>query len=463
MRPLKFLIPLFIFIGADVFAQNCDCNREFLHIKKFMENNYAGFKDKLATITKPRYDKLIAFYSKYTNGKYAMEKCLLIITQYLNIFKDQHIQVQPNFDVTKTDSGFISQREIINIPDEKIAELQRSKGPEGIYIFRFDSAYKIAVLKTNDPLRDYIGVVVSSKLPGWKKGMLKFEAKKVNDKLYRGVLYMRNHLPKVEGFDFDKNRIAGDWLREGSVWEDIKWPRYVPVGSKKLSDKTFYIKISNFSSANAKNIDSLFSANKEILGTMPNLVLDLRDNGGGADFAFGPILPYIYTNPLKNTGVDVLSTDANIAGWKKTLGDEDIPEDNKRGISRMITVMENNKGRLVNIVDDETDSSYQPLPFPRKVVILINKGCASTTEQFLLFARQSSKVILAGENTQGTLDYSNMREASFECLPYLLNYATTRSRRLDIHQGIDNVGIKPKYYFKTDTDWIEAAMKLAEQ
>ena len=196
---------------------------------------------------------------------------------------------------------------------------------------------------------------------------------------------------------------------------------------------------------------------------MPDLVLDLLENGGGADFAVGPILPYIYTNPVKNIGVDVFSTAANIAGWKKILADEDIPADNKKNISRMISMMENNKGRLVNIVNDETDSSYQPLPFPRKVIILINKGCASTTEQFLLYARQSTKVILAGEDTQGTLDYSNMREASFECFPYLLNYATTRSRRLDVHKGIDNIGIKPKYYFKEDTDWIAAAMKLAQQ
>ena len=52
MRSQKLFMLLFIFISVNVFAQNCDCNREFLHIKKFMENNYAGFKDKLATITK---------------------------------------------------------------------------------------------------------------------------------------------------------------------------------------------------------------------------------------------------------------------------------------------------------------------------------------------------------------------------------------------------------------------------
>ena len=129
----------------------------------------------------------------------------------------------------------------------------------------------------------------------------------------------------------------------------------------------------------------------------------------------------------------------------------------------MIGKMEAGKGKLVNIADDETDSTYKPLPYPQKVAVLVNRGCASTTEQFLLYAMQSSKVILMGENTDGTLDYSNMRDSSFSCMPYTLHYATTRSRRLDIGQGIDDAGIKPDKFLKPETDWIEEAVKILEQ
>jgi C-terminal processing protease CtpA/Prc len=108
------------------------------------------------------------------------------------------------------------------------------------------------------------------------------------------------------------------------------------------------------------------------------------------------------------------------------------------------------------------DSSYQPLPNPKKVLILINRGCASTTEQFLLYARQSSKVILAGEPTQGVLDYSNMRDAPFSCMSYVLRYATTRSRRLDVGEGIDNIGIKPQIKLERNGDWIKQARKIIE-
>lgn len=458
MRYLALILLIFRFSNAH--AQTCDCEKELLHTKQFIEHNYAGFGDKLKFIGKKEYEKKAGELLKLS--KTAKENCLLIVSQYLDIFKDNHIQVGSAFDAARYDSAYISNRPLVNIPAEKIETLRRSTTHEGIYNFNFDSTYTIAVYKDKTALHDYVGVLIDSKLPHWKKGMLKFEGKLVNDSLMKGTLYMRNHMPKVDWFFLGKNSIGGDWQREGTKREKFV-SNYQPVASKKLSDKTFYIKISNFNPSNYKLIDSLFKANQETLSSTPNLVLDLRGNGGGADFAYAPILPYIYTGPVRTIGVDVLATEDNITGWKKILNDEDIPEDSKRSIRAMIEKMENNKGRLVNISDDEIDSSYKQQVYPHKVAILINRGCASTTEQFLLHAMQSSKVILMGENTDGTLDYSNMRDASFSCMPYTLHYATTRSRRLDVGQGIDDTGIAPNKVLPPGADWIAEAVKILEQ
>ena len=457
MRKFGFLF--FLFISLQGYGQNCNCEKEFLYVKGFIEQNYAGFKDKQAQMTKAGYNEMARKFQALSKG--ATENCLLVIAQYLDSFKDQHIQMGSRFDATKIDTAYIAQRPLVQLSDEKLAALSRSTGKEGIYVFRHDSSYKIAVLKDTTALHDYVGVLMSSKLPHWKKGQLKFEAKRVNDSLFKGVLYMRNHMPKVEYFSFGKDRISGDWLREGTAWENESYT-YTPVAARQLSDKTMYLKIANFSPSNAKNIDSILKAHEATLASTPNLVLDLRDNGGGSDFAYMPLLPYIYTHPVKGIGVDVLATESNIAGWKVLLDDNDIPEQNKKAISGIIADMEKHKGQLVNIASDYIDSSYKPTPYPKKVVVLINKGCASTTEQFLLYARQSSKVILAGEPTQGTLDYSNMREAPLSCMPYVLHYATTRSRRLDVGQGIDNVGIQPAITLSNNKDWIEEARKIAE-
>jgi C-terminal processing protease CtpA/Prc len=94
------------------------------------------------------------------------------------------------------------------------------------------------------------------------------------------------------------------------------------------------------------------------------------------------------------------------------------------------------------------------------VVILINEGCASSTEQFLLEASQSKKVTLMGQNTSGTLDYSNLREYDFCEMPYRLWSPTTRSRRIDIGEGIDGTGIKPNIYLTEKQDWIEEALNF---
>lgn len=458
---MRFTLLLsFIVLFTQSFAQNCPCEKEFLHIKGFIEQNYAGFKDKHAQMTETRYKQITDRLLQLSRN--AKDDCLLLISSYLDIFKDDHVQIGSDFDATKMDSNYINNRLRIDLSDKKLALLRSSKTVEGIYNLNFDSSYKIAVLKDKSETHDYIGVMIDSKLPSWKKGMIKFEAKRVNDSLLKGILYMRNHMPKVEWFYVGNNQIGGDWQREGTIRQSTTY-KYVPVDAKKLSDQTLYLKISSFSGSNAAKIDSLFKANSSLLKSMPFLVLDLRDNGGGSDFSYEPILPYIYTNAVKGIGADVLATEANIAAWKKILDREDIPEKSKEAVRGMVQKMEMNKGKLVNIADDYTDSSMTAMALPKRVVVLVNRGCASTTEQFLLAAKQSSKVILAGENTQGTLDYSNMREKPFSCMPYILRYATTRSRRLDIGEGIDITGIKPAVYLNSHSDWIEQARLLLEK
>ncbi|MBV8389881.1 MAG: hypothetical protein JO080_08785 [Mucilaginibacter sp.] len=271
-------------------------------------------------------------------------------------------------------------------------------------------------------------------------------------------------MPSPNGFLFKGDEIRGDFQRVGTpVKKETQFDSYEPFSSKKLDDKTLYIKVSSFSLSYTKKIDSLFKANEDALKTMPNLILDLRDNGGGGDMAYQPILPYIYTNPVKNIGVDLYATEANIAGWKKNAANPDLTEDEKKWFDRAIARMEAHKGQWFSWSDDEINSDYKKLPSPLKVVVLIDGGCASSTEQFLLEARQSAKVILMGENTSGTLDYSNWVESPLVSFPYALRYSTTRSRRIDIGQGIDNVGIKPNRYLNAKEDWIKAAVQELEK
>ena len=214
------LLFVLVFICSYSFAQSCNCETEFNYIESFMAKNYAGFKDKKAQMTDAGYEKLVNEYRAYSKEPHSTEKCLLIITQFLDHFKDHHVSVGINFDPYKKDSVFINQRQIIPISDEKIAELRKSTTFEGIYNFHDTAMYKIAVIKDKTPLHDYVGVIINSNLPGWKRGMIKFEGKLTTDSLAKGVLYIINQMPKVEYFYFGKKlhrrRLAagGNYTRE---------------------------------------------------------------------------------------------------------------------------------------------------------------------------------------------------------------------------------------------------------
>jgi C-terminal processing protease CtpA/Prc len=230
--------------------------------------------------------------------------------------------------------------------------------------------------------------------------------------------------------------------------------------AKLLNENTLYFNIPSFSWEAKPMVDSLFEAQKENLSKSSNLIIDLRNNGGGSDDVYGVISPYLYTQPIKGIGVDIWATPDNIKGWELVLEDPDIPAESKEEIQKLVEKMKLQVNQNINIVEDVIVSSLTPLLFPKNVVILINEKCASTTEQFLLEARQSTKVTLMGQNTSGTLDYSNLRESNFCEMPYLLYAPTTRSRRIDIGEGIDGIGIKPAIYLNEKEDWIQEALKF---
>lgn len=459
-----------LLLTVSIKAQTCACEKEFLHIKNVVEHNFAGFPDRIKALSKEVYKKKTDELLQLTRNKFASDNCPLILSQYLDIFKSHHLGFSLQLDFSKTDTAFVNHRPIFNITEEKMAELKKSRSWEGIYYFVHDSSIKIAVIKDPTPLHDYIGVTLESTRPTWKKGMIKWEGKLINDSLLSGLLYMRNHRPKMEGFNLwnDNNMISGDWRREGTPAK--KYPqssstsqRSPTIDAKSLTPTTFYIKMTSFNPRYKPVIDSILKANEGLLNSTPNLVLDLRDNGGGNDDSWAGLIPWFYTQPITMIGADVWATTTTIAAYKKYLENKDLSKEAVDRIQHQIANMEKAKDQWVKQNDDEIDSSFTPKPFPQKIVILINRWCGSSTEELLLAARQSTKIILVGENTVGNLDYSNIVQVPFSCYPYTLVYATTRSRRLNIHQGIDNVGIAPKYHLAEKDDWIKEALKIAEQ
>lgn len=461
MKLLTTATLFILFSCADAYAQTCNCNQELTDVKNKIEKNYAGYQDKVNNKTRKAYDqhnKLALQQSKsITNPAY----CLYLINDWLRFFKDGHIQIGRN-RISKEKEKVDLQKRISNIESLKLPELTEIRGANGIVGIYGDkdSIFRIALIKSKNTFREYAGVVISSKSDKWLPGQVMLELKSGKDTL-NGIMYDKFYIPLTVSLPVTENSL-GSWQREGTE-------RFIPevvneaaVAGKLLSEKTLYLKISSFNQNNARNIDSLFKAYKTNLNSIPNLILDLRNNGGGADFSYKPILPYLYTNTFKTIGADVQATDDNIAGWAGVATTDGLPADQKTFINEVIDKMKRNKGTLVSFAEDQTSTFDSVTTYPKKIIILINRQCGSTTEEFLLLAKQSTKVTLMGQQTAGVLDYANMRGAEFSGIPYMLYWATSRSRRIDQGMAIDNVGIKPQKTLKLQQDWVKEAQSDLE-
>jgi hypothetical protein len=451
-------------------AAQCTCSEQFSFVKKQIETNYAGFNDKVKLYGRKNYDALTQKQSAIINGPVSAGQCFVAIAEWLEFFKDGHVHVY-SADVEHPDTAEsrkrIASAEVINIPPARLKELEYAKGIEGIYVHS-DSVYTIAVIASKNKFRDYVGVIIDSKTETWKVGQVKLELKKENDTLYKTLLYYRDHTCGLQHYALTAAGLNGN---EWQKYRQIKIARMPveeepesPINIKKLSESTLYIQILTFQSSYAKMIDSAIKHNEQQLKTMPNLVLDLRKNGGGSDFSYHPLLPYLYTQPVIGIGVDVWATKDNIANWKRMIIESpDIPESSKADARELLVRMGAHLGHFVLSSEDDTSIVDNPSSFPQKVVILIDGQCASSTEQFLLWARQSKRVTLMGSHTDGVLDYSNVRSSITPCKEISIFYATTRSRRIDKGMAIDNIGIKPDIVLPENSDWIEAARKYLEK
>jgi hypothetical protein len=133
-----------------------------------------------------------------------------------------------------------------------------------------------------------------------------------------------------------------------------------------------------------------FTAMKE-KGTR-TLILDLRNNGGGADELGKMLLSYLLDKPFKY--YDDLVVNALEFGFQKyTQRKEPLPADRLERLA-------NGKYRHVKHPNWGTQQPSKPT-FAGKVLILINGGSFSTTSEFLSHAHYRKRATFIGEESGG--------------------------------------------------------------
>ena len=460
------------------FAQNCNCKTNFEWMKKTFEENDAGFQYIIDLKGKEAYQNNNQIILQKIKAIKKTEDCTKALYEWLTFFRKGHIAIrkldinsinsQKSVKETKNENWQTLNADVQEF--EKYLTSKKETDFEGIWQ---TNPYKIGIKKIAD---SYLGFIIESGNASWKKGQIKI---RLSDK--NGTFYLRDKSPE----DFTNPNLLGkNYLQLGNFTLKRLNPKYETEKDieqyfnlmsidkpfiEELNKTTLIFRIPSFDGSQRKIIDSVIAINKEKILKTENLIIDLRNNGGGSDSSYNEILPFLYTNPTRGIGVELLSTKLNNQRMLDFINKPEFgfDDEGKKWAKESYDKLERQIGEFVNL--DSTTVSISKLdkiyPYPKNVGVIINKGNASTTEQFLLEAKQSKKVKLFGTTTFGALDISNMNFVKSPCNEFELGYCLSKSYRIP-NMTIDSKGIQPDYYIDENIPkykWIEYVNRILNE
>lgn len=455
---MKVLLLLFLLLPALARAQAptaCSCARNLAETQRLLATNYAGYRDKVTAATQPRLDSLAAALRPQADTARA-GSCWKVLQQYMRFFKDMHVQLADNGPVRlNKDSIRARYASTERLPWTRASfrayldDPTRPKKPlEGIWRDSGGPDYVVGIVA--DGAGRYQGFVLKADSLFWLPGQVKFSFDDPAAGPATARYFMRNHSLEQRPVQLVRDGelvINGSWYRT--------YPRPVagpaaapgPLSFQMLDDTTALYRIASFNGDLRLKIDSLTKANAANLARTRLLILDVRGNGGGSDASYGSLVPYLYTNPVVEVSTALYSTPDNNIRYAGTLL-PGMTASEKRYYAKLKKRLDAHLGQFVPMSTHGQTYTVrrkrrQLHPALTRVAVLQNRYCASTTEQFLLLARQSKKTTTFGENSEGVLDYSNVQYQPLPCYNLRLGWSTSRSFRIARGQGIDNVGLAP--------------------
>ncbi len=480
---MKYLqLFLFFFLSLFTQAQDCDCEKNFNWLKTTFEENDAGFAYALEQKGEQAYEKHNEVMLEKVKGIQNSVECTQTLFQWLRFFRSGHIAIRRinNSNAQNTAEAPSNESIIQQFKDwethkvdlnsfERMLQKKKKADFEGIWE---SPPYKIGIKKEGE---QYIGFIIEADGVYWRKDQIKLKITKENDQ-WVSTFYMRDHSPReLKNVEIlGNNFLQMDFVtlkRLDTKFETEKSiERYFDLISsskpliKSLSDQTLLLRIPSFSRSEKKDIDNLIAANKEKILSTENLIIDLRNNGGGSDASYHEILQFLYTNPIRTVGVELLSTELNNQRMIDFTNDPNWSEEDKKWAQESYDKLSKHLGEFVDLDDEivNIETFDQIHPYPKNVGVIIHENNGSTTEQFLLAAKQSKKVKLFGTTTVGVLDISNMYFVNSPCNEFQLGYSLSRSMRIP-DMTIDDKGIQPDYYIDRSVPkygWVDFVEKV---
>jgi len=485
-------ILVLVFVQQSAYSQDCDCKASFQWVKQTFEQNDAGFSSALAIKGRDAYRAVSDIAIKNASKRTSYPECQKIIHSWLSFFRKGHIGISFTDSVEKLVNDAYKNN-LPTAPDPKLMNAQekasftdkdwenwkanhKMEGFEGIWT---SPPYTVGIRKIN--AGTYDGYVLEAPNTPWTKNQLKIRIFPTENGL-RGTTYDRFYR-KTDSVHIDTSYYGENYMSIGSFSFQRIWPvppdntalkndmrladeSYKGPYIEKISDSTVYLRIISFDIKYRQKIDSLLAANHQLITSVPNFIIDVRSNGGGADASYEPLIPYLYTNPIRTVGVLTYSTAMNNERLLRYAGDNNFSEPDRKQFRETYQRLSTQLNMFVDLNDSPvtTETLSTVYTYPAHVAILVDEYSGSTTEQFLLAARQSTKTKLFGQPSFGSLDISNMNSASSPKKEFRLSYCCSKSQRVP-GLPVDGIGVQPDYYLdKTMAEyrWINYARMVLE-
>jgi hypothetical protein len=478
----KGLIILFYLLQSiGGISQDCTCEMTFDWMKTTFEENDAGYDYALSRHSLLEIEQHNNQFLEKIRTINERSLCTTTINQWLDFYRIGHLSIQDISEELHLDEGNYKERttkEISELWEEHPFSIDLftnyinsldDPGLEGIWE---TENYKIGIVKEGEK---HIGFIIESSEEHWKSGHVKLRILTINNKphltyylpdysrrkyhefelidncyIYSKFITLKRVLPSCPESEYSREYLMFDNSQQAEI--------------ERISDETLYMKLPSFQYSHKARIDSLLELRRDEILRTPNLIIDLRDNGGGTDPCFKEIIQYFYTNPIQLYAVDMLATPTSVQRFREFLMTSNRARYDSLDIAEIYNFLKDSIGKRVNLFGAKTftirrDTVY---PYPENIGIIINKNVASSGEQFLKLAKQSKKVKLFGRSTAGQTDFGNMIYVDSPCGEYRFWYAMSQSLGIEI-MPFEEIGIQPDFVIDSevpDYRWVEIVNEI---
>jgi len=353
-------VSVFLFLNLILNAQTNTYLSDLAALKSIVEKT-ASFKAQMKGDKLSYYNDLYNRLASDTTNNPNSYKYFYNLSQLLFPLRDNHLGFYqlPNSNHFKTKESidsFVTTKEFLYYPrcniniDSLKAELttKPAESIEGIY--HYDKFYTVGLFKSSE--KEYTGVVLDSDTKLWLKGQIAIHLYESAPNIYKAIYghpffkyFMLQPVEKYQNQSFVNSFFYGSYS-QNVYSKQLRQVDYVnlPKSSSKfalinINDDVQYLLIQTFqTNANTAQASRRFYDSIKTLLKAPHLILDLRNNEGGAEKEMKKYFKLL-KEYVKNGHLYVLVNNG-------TLSQAEIFTLELKGLKNVIAVGQQTKGML---------------------------------------------------------------------------------------------------------------------